>query len=131
MLKYMKQISNQIKTILNDLMLNSLIGLALSGSAGMTLLILACTLTKEQNWWPAIVTIFHLLAPFPILIARSISGDNGGFGGQSNPPKEWAYFTTTGIIISAIALPIIMAGAHTVSIWGQLILHLCSLIYAR
>jgi len=81
----------------------------------MTLLVLACTLSKEQNWWPAIVTIFYLLAPLPILIAKQVPNESGGFGSQSDPPKEWAYFATTGIIISALALPIVMSGAKVVS----------------
>lgn len=93
----------------------SLIGLALAGSAGMTFLILACTLSKQQNWWPAIVTVFYLAVPFPLLIAKQIAGDGGGFGGQGNGPKEWAYFVTTGIIISALALPIVLCGVGTVS----------------
>lgn len=92
----------------------SLIGLALAGSAGMTLLILACTL-HQQNWWPAIIILFYLACPFPLLISKHVSSDTG-FGGQSSGPKEWAYFLTTGIIVSAIALPIIMARAGTVSI---------------
>lgn len=79
----------------------------------MTLLILACTLQK-QNWWPAIVILFYLIVPFPILISRQVSSTNG-FGSASNPPKEWAYFITTGIIISALALPIEMARVGTVS----------------
>lgn len=86
--------------------------MALAGSAGMTLLILACTL-HQQNWWPAIVTIFYLSVPFPILISRQWPND--GFSGLSNPAKEWAYFVTTGIIMSALALPIVMARVGTVS----------------
>lgn len=93
----------------------SLIGLALAGSTGMTLLILACTLGAQQNWWPAIVTVFYIVVPFPILISKQWSNDVSGFGSQSNPPKEWAYFLTTGIIISALALPIVMAGVSVVS----------------
>lgn len=93
----------------------SLIGLALAGSAGMTLLILACTL-HQQNWWPAIITIFYLAVPFPILISKHVSND-GGFTSQSNPAKEWAYFLTTGIIICALALPIVMARVGTVSFY--------------
>lgn len=89
--------------------------MALSGSASMTLLILACTL-HEQNWWPAIVTIFYTLVPVPIMVSKYISGDSSEFGGQNNPSKEWAYFLTTGIVISAIALPIVLAGVKTVCI---------------
>lgn len=79
----------------------------------MTLLILACTL-HQQNWWPAIITIFYLVVPFPILISRQFSND--GFSSQSNPAKEWAHFLTTGIIISALALPIVMCRVGTVNI---------------
>lgn len=89
--------------------------MALSGSAGMTLLILACTL-HQQNWWPAIVTVFYILCPLPILFSRHISNDVG-YGSQSNPSKEWAYFLTTGIIVSAFALPIVMARTGTVSLF--------------
>lgn len=93
--------------------LSRLIALALSGSTGMTLLILACTLDKP-NWWPAIVAIFYIICPFPSLIAKRLFTDNS-FSSQSSPPKEWAYFITTGIVISALALPVVMARTQTVS----------------
>lgn len=99
--------------------IKSLIWLALTGSTGMTLLILACTL-HQQNWWPAIVTLFYLACPFPILISKHVTSD-AGFGSQSNPPKEWAYFLTTGIIISALALPIIMARVDTIVVAATLL----------
>lgn len=50
--------------------------------------------------------------PFPLLISKHVSNESGF---QSDPPKEWAYFITTGIIISALALPIVMARIGTVS----------------
>lgn len=109
--------------------LNSLIAMALTGSAGMTLLILACTL-HTQNWWPAIVTIFYILVPVPILISRHISND-GGFGTQSNPSKEWAFFITTGIVISALALPIVMARTGTVSYQEKISSQILSRTYAK
>lgn len=87
--------------------------MALTGSAGMTLLILACTLEK-QNWWPAIVTIFYIISPLPLLISKQISTD-GGFGNERNQPREWGYFITTGLVMSAFALPIILARIGTVS----------------
>lgn len=49
------------------------------------------------------------------MISKHVSSESGSFGGQSNPAKEWAYFITTGIIISAIALPIVMGKVGTVS----------------
>lgn len=60
------------------------------------------------------MTLFYLAVPFPILVSRQVSNE-GAFSSQSNPPKEWAYFLTTGIIISALALPIVMARVNTVS----------------
>lgn len=94
----------------------------------MTLLILACTLGEKQNWWPAVVTVFYLIVPFPILISKQLSNDGGGFGALSNPPKEWAYFLTTGIVISALALPIVMNGVSTIST-GATILSLASSLF--
>uniref|UniRef100_A0A6G1SBS7 Leptin receptor gene-related protein n=1 Tax=Aceria tosichella TaxID=561515 RepID=A0A6G1SBS7_9ACAR len=106
----------------------SLIGLALAGSTGMTLLILACTLGQTQNWWPAIVVVFYLAAPFPLLIAKQISTDTSGFGGQSSGPREWAYFITTGIVISAIALPLVMVSVGTIQV-GAVVLSLISSVF--
>lgn len=64
------------------------------------------------------MTIFYLIVPFPILISRHVTGE-GGFS-QSDPAKEWAYFLTTGIIMSALALPIIMARVGTVSSYSRI-----------
>ncbi|KAG9509118.1 hypothetical protein GZH46_02372, partial [Fragariocoptes setiger] len=88
-------------------------GLALAGCIGMTLIILACSLKQPANWWPAVMVIFYIISPFPIIISRRTFGD-GGFGGQSNPAREWAYFITTGIVLSALALPIVMANVGTI-----------------
>lgn len=99
---------------------NSLIAMALTGSTGMTLLILACTL-DQSNWWPAIVTIFYIICPLPLLVSKQISND-GGFGNERNPSKEWAYFLTTGIVMSTFILPIILCRTDVVSVtWVCLI----------
>lgn len=90
--------------------------MALSGSAGMTLLILACTLEKS-NWWPAIVTIFYVLSPLPLLLSKHLSNDSG-FGGERNPAKEWAYFLTVGIVMSTFALPILLCRISVVSTYS-------------
>lgn len=85
----------------------------MAGSTGMTLLILACTL-HQQNWWPAIMILFYIASPFPLMISKHLSDNEASFGSNSGP-KEWAYFLTSGIVISAIALPIVMNGVGTVS----------------
>lgn len=50
---------------------------------------------------------FYILAPIPILISRRYSDDMG----SSNACQEMAYFSTAALIISAFALPIILARA--------------------
>jgi hypothetical protein len=57
-----------------------------------------------------------------------MSSDTSGFGGQSTGPREWAYFLTTGIIISALALPIVMAGVSTIQT-GAVVLSLLSSVF--
>jgi len=83
----------------------ALITLAFTGSLGMTLVILACALPDFGNYWPLIVTLFYLLAPIPTLIAKKYQDDLG----SSNTCKEVALFITAGIVISAFALPIVLA----------------------
>ena len=52
------------------------------------------------------MVVFYLLSPIPSLIARRHSDDSA-----SNPCRELAYFLTTGIVMSAFALPIVLARA--------------------
>ena len=59
-----------------------------------------------SNWYPFTVVVFYLLSPIPSLIARRHSDDSA-----SNPCRELAYFLTTGIVMSAFALPIVLARA--------------------
>ena len=59
-----------------------------------------------SNWYPFTVVIFYLLSPIPTLIAKRHSEDSA-----SNPCRELAWFLTTGIVISAFALPIVLARA--------------------
>ncbi len=53
------------------------------------------------------MVIFYLLSPIPSIIARRYT-DTSGENGQC---KEIAWFLTTGIIVSAFALPIVLARA--------------------
>lgn len=87
--------------------IKALIGLAFSGSLGMTLLVLGCALPQYTNWWPFFVLFFYILAPIPVLISRRYTDDMG----SSNACQELALFVTTTLIVSAFGLPIILARA--------------------
>merc|ERR1712066_883032 len=95
-------------TELNQIMagVKALVGLAFTGSIGLMLLFLACALPQFNNWYPFTVIIFYMLSPLPSMLARRHSEDSA-----SNPCRELAYFITTGIVISAFALPIVLARA--------------------
>merc|ERR1712061_445221 len=82
----------------------ALVALAFSGSIGLLFLFLACALPQFNNWYPFTVIIFYLLSPIPSMLARRHSDDSA-----SNPCRELAYFLTTGIVISAFALPIVLS----------------------
>merc|ERR1712106_100547 len=86
--------------------IKSLVALAFSGSIGLLFLFLACALPQFNNWDPFTGVIFYLLSPIPTLIAKRHSEDSA-----SNPCRELAWFLTTGIVISAFALPIVLARA--------------------
>nr|CAG4645947.1 EOG090X0J87 [Lynceus sp. MCZ IZ 141354] len=82
----------------------------------MTFLVLACALPQFQNWWPFFVIAFYLLAPLPTVIARRCTEDSG-----SSPSKEFGLFLTTGLVISAFALPLVLARSPSnaaVIAWG-------------
>lgn len=104
--------------------IKALVGLAFSGSVGMTLLVLGCALPQYNNWWPFFVIIFYLLSPLPTVISRRYRDDMG----TSSACQELAIFITTGIIISAFGLPVVLAQApQTMPIitWGA-----CGLVLA-
>nr|CAG4638176.1 EOG090X0J87 [Chydorus sphaericus] len=85
----------------------------------MTFLVLACALPQYNNWWPFFMLAFYLLAPFPIVISRRCTGDASG---GTSPCREFAVFLTTIIIVSAFALPMVLARAPEaapVILWGS------------
>ena len=84
-----------------------LVALAFSGSIGMLLLFLACALPQFNNWIPFTVVIFYLISPIPTLIAKRCGEGSSG----TSPGRELACFLTTGIVVSAFALPIVLARA--------------------
>lgn len=86
--------------------LKSLVGFAFAGSIGMTLLILACALPNV--WWPFFVLIFYLLAVVPTSVARKCMNN---YGEQPSTYIDPAVFLTMGCVVSAFALPIVLARA--------------------
>lgn len=77
----------------------------------MTLVILGCALPGYGAWWPFFVTIFYLLAPMPYILSRRYDSESMG----SNACKELSLFLTSGLVISAYALPCVLAHSHAVS----------------
>ncbi|CAG0923380.1 unnamed protein product [Notodromas monacha] len=89
----------------------------------MTFLVLACAL-PQHNWWPFFVVMFYIASPFPVLISRRYSDGSS----SSSACHEFAVFLTTGIVISAFSLPVVLARAPSLApviTWGS-----CGLILA-
>ncbi|XP_059484520.1 leptin receptor gene-related protein [Neocloeon triangulifer] len=82
----------------------------------MTLVILGCALPQYSNWWPLFVLLFYCLSPIPTLIARRYNDS-----GSNNSCLESSIFITMGFVVSAFALPIVLArspdGDPTIQ-WG-------------
>lgn len=79
--------------------------LAILGSVGVTLLVLGCVLPEPRNPYPLFVVIFYVLSPLPSLIVRCCKEDTA----ISSAAQEFAYFFTTGIVLSAFGLPLVLA----------------------
>lgn len=105
-----------------------LVTLAFTGSIGMTMVILACGLPQYKYvtffyysfktdcfrlWWPFFVVLFYVLAPIPTLLARRYTEHQG----SSNACLETAIFITMGLVVSAFALPIVLARVAVIQ-WG-------------
>uniref|UniRef100_A0A2M3Z9H6 Putative vacuolar protein sorting 55 n=1 Tax=Anopheles braziliensis TaxID=58242 RepID=A0A2M3Z9H6_9DIPT len=97
--------------------------LAMLGSIGATMIILACALPAYNLWWPMFVVLFYLLCPLPTLIAKRSQNVDDGVRAPN------AMFATIGIILSSFALPIVLARAGVIQ-WGAAILTLAGNVVA-
>ncbi|KAL7879464.1 hypothetical protein SRHO_G00017180 [Serrasalmus rhombeus] len=101
--------------------IKALVGLSFSGALGLTFLLLGCVLEQFGVYWPLFVLIFYILSPLPHFIASRCGDDTDS---SSNACRELALFLTTGIVISAFGLPIVLARKEVIY-WGA-----CGLVMA-
>jgi len=103
---------------LSTLRIKALVGLAFLGSIGLLFLFLGCAL-PGYNWYPFTVVIFYFLSPLPTLITKRYTE-----GGDSSALKDVCAFFTSGLVLSAFALPIVLARTASI-LWGS-----CAYIFA-
>ncbi|XP_036410176.1 leptin receptor gene-related protein [Megalops cyprinoides] len=101
--------------------IKALVGLSFSGVIGLTFLLLGCALEQYGVYWPLFVLIFYVVSPIPYFIANRLGDDTDT---ASNACRELAYFFTTGIVVSAFGLPVVLARAAVIQ-WGA-----CGLVMA-
>ncbi|KAL9951484.1 hypothetical protein ACROYT_G044152 [Oculina patagonica] len=93
----------------------AIIALSFSGAIGVLFVVLGCALKEYGIWWPMFVLFFYALAPVPTVIAKRWSEDFSS--NASNVLKETAMFLTSGIVISAFGLPLVLAHTGIIK-WG-------------
>lgn len=76
----------------------------------MTFLILACALPTPKIFYPFFVLLFYVLSVLPVFISKRTTPSN-----ETNPKSEFALFLTAGMVLSAFALPIVLAHSAVVS----------------
>nr|XP_020848776.1 leptin receptor gene-related protein isoform X1 [Phascolarctos cinereus] len=100
---------------------HALVALSFTGAIGLTFLMLGCALEGYGVYWPLFVLVFHMISPIPYFIAKRVTDDSDA---SSSACQELAYFFTTGIVVSAFGLPIILARVSVIK-WGA-----CGLVLA-
>lgn len=88
----------------------SLIICAFMTVLGMTFLILACALPTPKIFYPFFVLIFYVLSVLSVFISKRTTPNN-----ETNPKSEFALFLTAGMVLSAFALPVVLAHSAVVS----------------
>ena len=72
------------------------------------------------------VLFFYVLSPVPTIIARRLAEN---FDSSSNACVELCIFLTTGIVISSIGLPIVLAHTSVVSVVYTLCVCVCVCVW--
>lgn len=75
-----------------------------------------------SNWWPIFVVIFYILAPIPFTISRKCASDSYMGDNYNGRCFELSMFLTSIIVVSAYALPVVLANSpiHSPTIqWGS------------
>lgn len=122
----------------DTLPVSALVSLSFSGALGLTFLLLGCVLEQFgyvittlsvynvpedlalffclcltvcvfglfRVYWPLFVLIFYVLSPLPYFIVTRLGEDTNS---SSNACRELSHFLTTGIVISAFGLPVVLA----------------------
>lgn len=89
-----------------------ILAMSFIASLGITFMVLATHLPKDKsNYWPLLVTLFYVFLPLPLLFSRRVSKDAiiGISPGTINKTRDYALFFTSGLMISTMALPVVMA----------------------
>ncbi|XP_031824818.1 leptin receptor gene-related protein isoform X2 [Sarcophilus harrisii] len=68
----------------------------------------------SRTYWSLLVLIFYVLCPIPFFIVKRLLDD---LDASTSACQELAYFFTTGIVVSAFALPIVLARVSLIK-WG-------------
>ncbi|XP_031636942.1 leptin receptor overlapping transcript-like 1 [Contarinia nasturtii] len=76
------------------------------------MLILACALPAFNNWWPLIVVLFYIFSVLPTFMARRYTQNSYAAGGTGC--HEVSIFVTMGFVISAFALPLVLARSQII-----------------
>ncbi|XP_030836017.1 leptin receptor gene-related protein isoform X3 [Strongylocentrotus purpuratus] len=95
--------------------IEGLVGLAFSASMGILMIVLACAIPGfGQVWWPMFVLVFYILCPIPMLISKRLASSDS-IGATSSALQELCVFLTSGIVMSAYGLPMVLMHVGTLT----------------
>jgi len=92
--------------------LKTVILLAFVLAVGFLLIILSCALW--HNWLPLLVALLFVLAPLPNAIFAHCGSDDFTDYDGANAAVDIGRFLTAGIVITAFALPLVLAHAEVI-----------------